>query len=769
MQTLINDLALILIVASVVTILFKRLKQPLVLGYIVAGFLAGPHMPYMPTVQDEQNIETWSQIGVIFMMFSLGLEFSFKKIFKMGFGPVFTALCIMGSMIGIGGAVAWLFGWSQMDRIFLGGMLAMSSTTIIYKAFDDLGMRQKKFTKGVMSVLILEDMLGILLMVILSTIAISNQFEGSELITSLFKLAFFLSLWFIVGMFIIPLFLKKNSSFINSETLMIVSIGLCFLLVILATEAGYSSAFGAFVMGSIMAETVEAERIEHVIGSLKDFFGAIFFVSVGMMVDPSILIQYWLPILVLVVSIVLGQAIFGSLSFIFSGQDLRGAIQSGFSMAQIGEFAFIIATLGTTLHVTDAFLYPVVVAVSIITTFLTPYMIRAAEPAYGFIESLLPHQVRNVINGGSKLSDKAKEKRGRSEGKNTGNIPLSWMVGGETGYSYVDPQSVYAAHGKVYVWSSLLKQLFIQTFAYAMLVMAVITFSFASMLPFCRSFFTHWPGNIICGVITLCVVSLFLRPIVVRKNHSEEAHFLYRQGKVHQYLFRFTILVRFIIASYAIYCILDYLSPYRWYWHILLSIVLLCFIIRNRMVKLYSIRMERIFRHNLSRRDRHSAQNDKSSYAHRLVGRDIHIASLTLPDDSAWGGKKLMELNFGREDGIIIVAIIRGDRRINIPDGSSMLYPRDVIEVVGDDESIEIFSKRMEAERTIISQDDRKLRITRLIIDADSPFLDKPIKESRIREILNSIIIGIEMEDETLSIPNPDQVLKQGDILWLVG
>lgn len=740
MQTLLNDLALILIVAGVVTILFKRLKQPLVLGYIVAGFLTGPHMPYMPTVQGEHDVETWSQIGVIFMMYSLGLEFSFKKIFKMGFGPVITALCIMACMIGIGGGVAWMFGWSSMDRIFLGGMLAMSSTTIIYKAFDDLGLRQKKFTKGVMSVLILEDMLGILLMVILSTIAVSKQFEGGELIASLLKLGFFLSLWFIVGMFVIPLFLKKNSNFINGETLMIVSIGLCFLLVILATEAGYSPAFGAFVMGSIMAETVEAERIERVTSSLKDFFGAIFFVSVGMMVDPNILVQYWLPILVLVASILIGQSLFGSLSFIFSGQDLRGAIQSGFSMAQIGEFAFIIATLGTTLGVTDDFLYPVVVAVSIITTFLTPYMIKAAEPAYSLVEHVMPRPFRLAIDG---RGDKA-----------ASHLKVGDKAEGATLLS---------------TWKDFLRQLSIQVTAYAMLTLAVITFSFASMLPFWRSLLTHWPGNAVCGVLTLAVISLFLRPIVMRKNHSREVQFICSRGVLQRFLFYLTVAVRFAMATYAVYTIFDYLSPYRWYWHVLLSMLFVLAVMKSRLVKYFSIRMERIFRHNLSRRELHSRLNDKTSYAHRLRGRDIHIANLTLPADTAWAGKRLMELQFGREDNIIIVAIVRGEHRINIPGGDAMLFPRDVVEVVGDDESIEAFSRRIEAERTALEASAHRLHISRLLLTDDSPFVGKAIKDSNIRQHLNAIIIGIELEDESLSLPSPDQVLRRGDTLWIVG
>ena len=346
MESFISDLALILISASLVTLVFKRLKQPLVLGYIVAGFLTGPHMPYTPSVSDMSSIHTWADIGVIFLMFTLGLEFSFKKIVKMGIGPVIAACSVMFCMMSVGNMVGHLFGWGSMNSLFLGGMLAMSSTTIIYKAFDDLGLRQQKFAGEVLSVLILEDILGILLMVVLSALAVSRQFQGMELVGSLFKLGFFLILWFVVGVYIIPIFLRRTHRFLNKETLLVVSIGLCFLLVVIAGKVGYSSAFGAFMMGSILAETVEAEKIERVVSPVKDLFGAIFFVSVGMLVDPAVLAAYWLPIVVLCIAIIVGQAVFGTTSFLLSGQPLRIAVQGGFSLAQIGEFAFIIASLG---------------------------------------------------------------------------------------------------------------------------------------------------------------------------------------------------------------------------------------------------------------------------------------------------------------------------------------------------------------------------------------------------------------------------------------
>ena len=730
---LLSDLALILAVAGVVSVVFKRLKQPVVLGYIVAGFLAGPHMPYTPTVDDVEGINLWSEIGVIFIMFSLGLEFSFKKILKLGISPILCALCIMTCMIGIGSLVGGLFGWSSMNRLFLGGMLAMSSTTIIYKAFDDLGLRQRKFVKSVMSVLILEDILGIVLMVMLSAMAVTRTFEGTAMVMSLVKLAFILSLWFLVGIYVVPLFFRKNSNYINSETLLVMSIGLCFLLVILATKAGYSAAFGAFMMGSILAETVEAERIEAAVCSVKDLFGAIFFVSVGMLVDPAVIVEYWLPILVIVLSILVGQSIFGTMSYILSGQNLRDALQSGFAMAQIGEFAFIIASLGVSLKVTDAYLYPIVVAVSIITTFLTPYMIKLSQRlSEGETLDAMQHMMKqfHVLH-----TDRAVK---------------------------VDaPVLTYVV--------AVLRQ----TAGYYVLTLAAITLSLASFLPFCRSVFTHWPGNAICGVVTLTLISLFLRPVIMRKHHSVEARRMCSRGKAYRIIFYVLFLVRYALATWAVYYLFDYLSPYRWYWHVLLSIGVVFLILRSRGVKYYSIRMERTFRHNLTRRDRHyrEAMEDRRNprYGRRLRGRDLHIVRLTLPDNTMWGGKRLMELKFGREDNVILVAVLRGEHRINLPDGHTMLFPRDVIEVVGDDASIEAFSARMETECMEWNDQESELSLQRIVIDADSPFLGKTILESHIRRQLSSIVIGNELQDGTLSIATADYVFRQGDIIWLVG
>ena len=390
LEPLIADLALILICAGVMTLLFKSLKQPIVLGYIVAGFLASPNMPYMPSVTDGHGVHVWSEIGVIFLLFALGLEFSFKKILKMGAAPIIAALCIIFCMMYVGACTGELFGWSQMDCIFLGGMLAMSSTTIIFKAFDDMGLRQQRFAGLVLSVLIIEDILAIVLMVMLSTLAVSKEFEGTQMLYSILQLGLYLVLWFTVGLYFIPLALRKLKPLMNDETLLITALALCFGMVVAASAAGFSAAFGAFVMGSILAETVEAEQIEHLVSPVKNLFGAIFFVSVGMMVDVALIIEYIVPIITIIAAVMLGQTILSTCGFLLSGQSLKTSMQCSFSLTQIGEFAFILATLGTSLGVTSDFLYPIVVAVSVFTTFTTPYMIRLAEPAYNVVSRLLP-------------------------------------------------------------------------------------------------------------------------------------------------------------------------------------------------------------------------------------------------------------------------------------------------------------------------------------------------------------------------------------------
>lgn len=598
---MIQDLALILIVAAFVTLLFKKLKQPVVLGYIVAGFLISDKMPYMPSVADESNaVEEWAEIGVMFLMFCLGLEFSVKKILKQGTAPVKAALITIAAMLSLGIGVGKMFGWTDMNCIFLGGMLAMSSTTIIYKAFDDLELHGYKFASMVMSVLILEDIFGIVMMVVLQTIA-GGSAEGGSIINSLVGIMLFLVLSFGIGLLVIPAAFKRIRKLASAETLLIVSLGLCCTMAFISTSLGFSAALGAFLMGSVISETPEVEKINKVVEPVKNLFGAVFFVSVGMLVDPVILIDYALPIVVLVLAIIVGQAIFGSLGYFISGETLKSSMRCGFSMAQIGEFSFIIATLGLSLGVISDFLYPVVVAVSVITTFLTPYMIRAASPAYNVLEKMLSERVLNWANN-----------------RSTGEYILN-------------------------------RNKFLAT--------------------------------------------------IERKVKGRIARFasrLYLQSKINS-------------GSLP----------------------------RN---------------------------------AHKLMNRDIHITTFTVPEDSRWMGRTLMEMQLGTIFNVHVSSILRGNRRINIPLASEIILPGDRLQVIGSDEDLEPFAKAIKSAvyENDVPTTEEEMILKKIVVGEGSIFLGKDLIQLNLRERYKTMVVGLERGEKKLAVIDPDYKFQKDDIVWIV-
>ena len=732
---LIEDLALILVVAGIVTLVFKKLKQPLVLGYIVAGFLVSPHMPYIMSVVDKGDIHTWADIGVMFLLFSLGLDFSFKKILKMGMAPVIAALTIIFSMMTLGILVGHSFGWNRMDCIFLGGMLAMSSTTIIYKAFDDLGLRQQRFASLVMSVLILEDVLAIVMMVMLSAIASGNNPDGGEMLGSILKIGFFLVLWFVVGIFLIPLFFRKTRKLMNSETMVIVALGLCCLMAVLSTKVGFSSAFGAFVMGSIIAETVEADKIIKLVEPVKNLFGAIFFVSVGMLVEPKVLVDYAIPILVLVLTILLGQGIFGTAGFMLSGQSLKNAIRCGFSMAQIGEFAFIIASLGLSLGIIGKFLYPVVVAVSVITTFLTPYMIRFAEPCYNHIEKRLPKKwVRRMNHVGNAHQNSTEEEN---------------------------------------AWKVLLRKMLINTAVYGILSTAVVTLMLTFVLPLCRNMLGHWPGNAVCGLLTVLMISPFLRSMVMKNVHSDEFRQLWTESLLNRLPLIFTMIVRVAIAAMFIFYIVNYLTRFKEALMITIAGVALVAMVLSRRLKHRSIKLERLFIKNLRSREIAEQVNGERRplFEGRLLDRDIHIGDFDIPEDSTWIGRTLKDLQFRNRFGVHVSSILRGSLRINIPNGRQIIFPGDRISVIGSDEQLKNFSQAIANE--LIPEDPeiekREMKLRKFILSDGTPFIGKTLAESGIRDRYGCMVVGVEEGQENLTLVDPQRKFEKGDIIWLVG
>ena len=738
---LVQDLALILVVAGFVTLLFKKLKQPLVLGYIVAGFLVSPHMSYTMSVVDKDDIQTWADIGVIFLLFSLGLDFSIKKILKMGASPIIAACTIIFSMMVLGVIVGHSFGWKEMDCIFLGGMVAMSSTTIIYKAFSDMGLTQQGFASTVMSVLILEDILAIVMMVMLSTVASGNSPDGVQLLGSIMKIGFFLVLWFVVGLFAIPLFLRSVRKILNSETLLIVSLGFCCLMAVISTQVGFSAAFGAFVMGSILAETVEADKIIRLVDPVKNLFGAIFFVSVGMLVKPDVIVQYAIPILLLVITILVGQALFGTLGYLLGGQTLKNAMRCGFSMAQVGEFAFIIATLGKSLGVISEFLYPVVVAVSVITTFLTPYMIRAAEPFYNVLVKHLPKRwVRRLTHI---------QTNNAGESASTNNL-----------------------------WKVLMKKMIFNTLIYGILSAAVIAIMFSAALPICRNLSikwtgSHWIGNAVCGLLTILFIAPFLRSIVMKQNHSEAFKALWTDRRINRLPLTATILARVLIALSFIFYICNYLTRFKNALMIAVAVGLLILMLLSRWLKKRSITLERLFIQNLQSRDIEAQKQGKKKplFANHLIDRDIHIANLELPDDSLWAGKTLYSLRLRNRFGVHISSILRGSKHINIPNGGTILFPGDKLQAIGNDEQLTKLSKAINAELqpevTNIEKHEMKLRS--FTISKTSPFIGKTLKDSGIRDEYNCMVVGVDEGQKNLTLITPSRCLQAGDVLWVVG
>lgn len=733
---LISDLALILICAGIMTLIFKKLKQPLVLGYIVAGFICTPHFKFTPSVVDSASIHIWSEIGVIFLLFALGLEFSFKKLMKVGGSAVISACTIIFCMILVGVFVGWTFGWNRMDCIYLGGMLAMSSTTIIYKAFDDMGLRQQRFAGLVLSILILEDILAIVLMVMLSTMAVSQNFEGGEMVYSILKLLFFLILWFVVGIYGIPLFLKRVRKLMSDETLLIVSLALCFGMVYLAALVGFSPAFGAFIMGSILSETIESEHIGKLVSPVKDLFGAIFFVSVGMMVDPAMIVEYKYQILVIVLAVLLGQTIFGTTGVLLSGQPLKTAMQCGFSLTQIGEFAFIIASLGVSLKVTSHFLYPIVVAVSVITTFLTPYMIRLAVPAYNVIDKYMPSRWRRLLDRYSS---------GASVANHSNN------------------------------WKKLVIAIIRIVLIYAVLSIAVTALFLHFIVPLATDMLGDLWGRILGAALTIAAIAPFLRAMIMKKNRSEEFKSLWSDSRFNHAPLISIILLRIVIAIGFIVFIIENLFRASAALMVGIAIIVVCAMILSRFLKKQSIVLERTFVRNLHYKEiRQEYLGEKQpEYAGRLLDRDLHLSDFLIPAESAWAGKTLRELDLGKKYDVHVASIIRGKHRLNIPDGNTCIFPNDLIQVIGTDEQLSLFASV--AEKAIHTYDDEdfgkhEMKLKQFVVAKDSPFVGHSIIECGIRNKYHCLVVGIESAGEdVLRTPQVHMPLKEDDVVWVVG
>ena len=723
-ENLVSDLAFILILGAFVTVLFKWLKQPVVLGYIVAGFLASPHFEYLPSVTTESNIEFWAQLGIVVLLFSLGLEFSFKKLLNVGGSAVVTALIIVTGMMASGFAIGHILHFSNMNSLFLGGMLSMSSTTIIIKAFTDLGIRQKKFASLVFAVLIVEDLFAVLMMVILSSIAINKSVEGGEMLFSVSKLVFFLVIWFLVGVYVLPTLLNSIRRYLNNETLLIISLGLCFGMAVFSVYCGFSLALGAFVMGSIIAGISYAERIEAVVTPVKDLFGAVFFISVGMMVNPAVIVEYWSPILILSCVVIVGMIIFGTFGMLITGQSLRVAMESGFSLTQIGEFTFIIASLGMSLGVLDNNIYPIVVAVSVITTFTTPYFIRLADPAYNLVERCLPARLHFLIE--------------RYRGKASAESETRAL------------------------WLSVLKRYMWRIGLYSIVVIAVILVWTRILLPWLLEVSPTW-GRLICSVTALLVMSPFLLALAIPASKQTERERL-RAANAHfdvplivMTIFRLLLALGFIVYTLSV-------IHSMWVgWTIGFIIFAALLGTWSGKLKKQTRMIEARFFDNLNEREL-----SRSGKNNNLVS-DMHLAYIRVGYSSPFVGKKLIDSDMRRRYGVNVASIQRGGEIIAVPNGNERLFPGDVIGVIGTDELIEELLPVVEMEELSHDNQVSDMKLTSIHLSETSPLIGQTSASAQIRDRYKALLVAIQHSDGSYDHPTGSTVFYAGDVLWMVG
>ena len=721
LEPLISDLGLILMTAGIAVLIFKKLKQPLVLGYLIAGFLAGTHFDFFPSVKDVKSVEVWAEIGVIILLFSLGLEFSFKKLMKVGGTASITAVTQIITMVLMGFMVGQWMGWSQMDSIFLGVILSISSTTIILKTFDELGVKAKKFAGIVIGSLIVQDIVAILMMVLLSTVAVSQKFSGTELLMSILKLVFFLTAWFMGGIFFIPSLLKKAKHLLTDEMLLIISLALCLMMVILASDVGFSPALGAFIMGSIIAETTQAEHIEHLVKPVKDLFGAIFFVSVGMLIDPVTLYEHAIPVVILTCVTIFGQSISSTIGALISGQALKQAVQTGMSLSQIGEFSFIIATLGMSMNVTSSFLYPIVVAVSAITTFTTPFMVKMAVPFSEFLERKLPRKwVKNIAR-----------------------------------YS-TNAQAIRS----VSTWQIAIRAYLIQIVLNTIIITSIILLSANYVLPLVEhSKF----GNAIAALITIVSISPFLWALSLRRVAVEQVDALFKERKYRGPILMM-IFFRMGLALFYIGFLLNiFFSPVIAFFALVLSITFYLFFPKQLHAQYHKI--ENHFLKNLNNRDIKKVDRRHAN----LTPWDGHMSTFEIAAESSLAGKTLRQLHIREDLGINIAFIKRGDLTIQIPNKLDQLFPGDEICVIGTDEQVEQFSDYLkQKEIKEPTKVDNNLVLKQIELNNEE-FIGRSVGQSKLRERTNGLLVGIERNGQRILNPESSIVLKKDDILWIVG
>lgn len=730
LHQLIVDLALILGAAGVITLIFKRLRQPVVLGYIIAGLLVSPNFRLFPTITDISSIQVWADIGVIFLLFSLGLEFSFKKLIKVGPSAGITGIYEVTFMLLTGYITGKLLGWSDMDSIFLGGIIAISSTTIIIRAFEELGVKTQKFAGLVLGVLVIEDLAAVLLLVLLSTVAVSREFSGETMLFSVLKLAFFLILWFVSGIYLLPTLLKKTRRLLGEETLLVLSLGLCLIMVVLATQAGFSSALGAFIMGSILAETSQSEKIIHLVKPVKDLFGAIFFVSVGMLINLSVLGQYILPVLLLTAVVIVGKTVNATIGSLVSGQPLKQSLQTGMSLSQIGEFSFIIATLGLTLKVTSSYLYPIAVGVSVLTTFCAPYLIRLSDPFYHWLEKRLPAGWIAFLNRYSTSAQKIR-------------TVSSWRL-------------LLRAYTKLIIIHSVL-------------IVGIILLANNYLRPLLsRELPASVNAQAVTTAVTLILIAPFLWALGMRRVERLSFSKLWLDTVYNRGPLLLLETLRIVLCILFIGFLLNsFFSVKIALPGAVLVIVAVIFFFSKRLQAFYG-RIERRFLSNL----RGEGADPRRERAENLVPWDGHLSYFEVPAESDVVGKTLSELAWREKYGVNVALIERGARILQVPGRDERIYPLDRIAAIGTDKELEDLRASLQPTPSVEAaggEDDQDLGLVQIVIGKHSPLAGKSIRESGIRYQARGLVVGLERDGDRQLNPDSTLVFQEGDTVWIAG
>ena len=734
---LVRDLAVILISAGAFTIISKALKQPLILGYILAGFLVGPHISWFPGISSEETVHQWSEIGIIFLMFGLGLEFSFKKLLKVGSSALVTAGSKFLGVFVIGFVAGQAMGWTAMESIFLGGLLSMSSTMVVLKSYDDMGLKGRPWAGMVFGTLVVEDLIAILLMVLLSTMAVSNQFAGGEMLFNLAKLAFFLILWFLVGIYVIPSVLKRARRFLNDEILLIVSIGLCFGMVALAETVGFSSALGAFVMGSILAETIESEHIDRLVAPIKDLFGAIFFVSVGMMVAPAVIAEHWLTILIITLIVMLSHILFAGAGILMTGGGLRNAVHTGFSLAQLGEFGFIIAGVGVTLGVMRDFIYPVIIAVSVITTFTTPYMIKLAGPSYNLLLKRLPERWIARLD--------APEQKSRSSAAEQSE------------------------------WKKLLRAYFLRIVLYGVVIVAIMIGSKEFLEPTAARLFPSWTPfrlNLAVVIVTLLVMAPFIYGMAISSGSiNRSASKLLAEKNANKWPLAGLVLTRtFLAVSMVLSVIASHFELAGWAFVLMLLGGIIFILAARRTMHRYSA-LEQRFLSNLNEKEEAERRSHpvSTSLREKMTGYDVHLEPLEVSPDSVFAGKQLKDIPFRAETGANLVKIRRGNQSITIPSGEVRIYPYDKLLAVGSSDQIDALRAMLSRSNTAqTAAGDLEFEVVSLTLETDSFLTGKTLRNVNMRQY-RCMVISVLHNGEFITNPEPDFQFGVGDVVWIAG